>query len=85
MEDSLRSLVPRNDGPFAVVQMRSLANTVIISRIHNVVSIDRIRLAKTPEKALQAPEVKHREEVPLVAGNTGEGHLLIRISRHKDD
>lgn len=51
----------------------------------NAVSIDRINLDSTAEKAMQATKVERHDDVPLEARNTRDEYVVVRIVRHKHD
>lgn len=84
-QDSSRRLVLRKDEPIRVLQLRNHTVTVDVYDIHNVVSIDRITLAKTAEEAMQATGVESYDHVQLEGGNTGDGYVVKRNVRHRDD
>lgn len=84
-QDPSRKLIPKKVGLFWVIQLLNHTVTVGVIDIHNVVSIDRITLAKRAEDAMQATVVERHDNMPLEADNTGDGHVVERTVRHKDD
>lgn len=70
---------------FRVHQERKHTVTVDVNETHSFLSIDRITMANTATEARQATEVKRHEEVPVVAGNTGDAYVMERINCHKND
>lgn len=84
-QDPSWKLVSRKDGSFSVLQIRNHTVTVDVNGIDNVLSIDRIMLAKTAEEALQATKTKRCEDVPFEADNIGDEYVVKRTVRHKDD
>lgn len=69
---SLNETSLKEGRPLSVIQVRNDTTTVDANGIHSVVSIDCITLAKKDEKALHAMELKHNDDVRVVAGNTGD-------------
>lgn len=80
-----RKLLSRKDRPFRVLQEKNHMVSVDVNGIHNVVSMERIMVAKTAENAMQATEVAHHDDIRLGAGRTGDGYVVECTVRRKDD
>lgn len=75
-------LVPKEVGPFKVLQIRTHKVTVDFNRIHNVLSSVRIKLVKTSENVRLVTEVERHDVVPLEADDTKDEYVVKRIVRH---
>lgn len=78
----LTTLIETKDGPTRVLHVKNHTITVNINGIHNVMSIYRITLLKTAGEAMQATEVKRRDDIQLKAGSTGDENIVEQIVRH---
>lgn len=67
-----------------VLQVCNHTGTADVNGIHNVVSINRITLARTVKEATQATKTDHHDDVQLEADNTGDEYVVERIFHHKD-
>lgn len=84
-QERSRKLDPKKDGVFKALQVKIHTATVVVDETHNFLIFDRITLAKTTAKAMQATEVKRHNDVPWKAGKTGDECVVERIVRHPDD
>lgn len=70
---------------FRIFRVRNDTGIVEVDGSHNVVSINRITLAKTAEKAMQATKIEHHNYVLSKCSDTKQGFAMVRIVCHNDD
>lgn len=84
-QNPTRELVLENDRPFGIRRVRNHTVTVGGKGITNIVTVDRITLAKIQEGSRPVTKIERHDDVPSESDDTKYAYDVKGIVRHKDD